>query len=252
MAFRFRLDVSRCIGCRACEVACVTANDLNPAYSRNWVPYLEAGDDMNSRAVFAPYLCAHCEKPPCVPACPTGASYKADDGRVLVDKKLCIGCGLCVPACPYQARFLEPKSGKLDKCTLCVDRVGAGLAPACFEVCPAGARTFEETFIRDGRETRVTVGAVDGVDAGRPTTADVDPGPRFVYSGLAPDLDLVALMRRPHADPVPAAFWRNAAGGLVQGLGFAALLAMGGMVGLRALRGRIGKVKKEVEHVRPE
>jgi Fe-S-cluster-containing dehydrogenase component len=247
MSFRFRIDVSRCIGCRACEVACVTANDLNPTHARNWVPHLEEDSSSKAHATFAPYLCAHCEDAPCVASCPTGASYKAEDGRVLVDKDLCIGCGLCVPSCPYEARFVEPISNKLDKCTLCEGRVQHGEAPACFDVCPAGARHFEETLVRDGEEVTVRVGDPMTLDVGTEAIAlvtdDVDPKPRLELSGRPRDLALVRTKRSPIlAAAIPSTVWKGGGGLLVQGLGAMSALAMASMVGLQALRRRKEKV----------
>ena len=245
MPFSFRIDISRCIGCRACEVACVTANDLEPERSRNWVPYLEADRSARAHATYAPYLCHHCEEPPCVPACPTGASFQAVDGRVLVDRDLCIGCAMCVPACPYEARYVEPRTTKLEKCTLCEGRVPAGLAPACFDVCPAGARHFDEHV--EGARDRVAVGDPDAADPGheviRLATDEVDPRPRLRISGRREDLDLLVRDRPPRAGAaVPSRLWREGVGWLVQGIGLAAVAAMAGMIGLRALRRRRGEV----------
>lgn len=248
MSFEMRLDVSRCIGCRACEVACVTANDLPPAHSRNWVDHLEASGAVRARATFVPHLCAHCEEPPCVPACPTGASYQADDGRVLVDRALCIGCGMCVPACPYDARHVEPETNELEKCTLCEGRVRAERPPACFEVCPAGARHV--AF--DGAPA-VSVGDPERLDPGtraeKLVTAEVDPGPRLSFSGTPDDLALLRARRPPRqSGPVAGAIWRNGAGWLVQGLGVAAAAAMAGMIGLRAIRGRLARPAAADDH----
>ncbi len=243
MTFEFRLDISRCIGCKACEVACVTANDLDPRNARNWVPHLEDSTVTNGATTFAPYLCHHCEDAPCVDACPTGASFTADDGRVLVDHDLCIGCGLCVTPCPYDARYIAPDSQKIEKCTLCESRVHHGQAPACFEVCPAGARTFREIVEIDGVTTEIAVGDVDAVDADHDeiqlVTDQVNPHPVLRFSGLADDLDLLTTLKPPLDRRSPTeSIWRGGGAKAMVGIGFASAAVMGTMVGLRALRDR--------------
>jgi len=82
------------------------------------------------------------DDPPCVEVCPVKATYKREDGIVLVNPTLCIGCGTCVNACPYDARYLNPVSHTADKCTFCVERVDQGLLPACVTTCVGRARIF--------------------------------------------------------------------------------------------------------------
>jgi len=102
-----------------------------------------------NRTVYFPKSCMHCEDAPCVPVCPTGASYKREeDGIVLVNAEACIGCKLCSWACPYGAREYDEDVGVMKKCTLCVDRIynenipKEKREPACVSTCPAGARHF--------------------------------------------------------------------------------------------------------------
>jgi Fe-S-cluster-containing dehydrogenase component len=112
------------------------------------------------KAFFVPKLCNHCTHPACVQVCPTGATYKTDDGVVLIDHNYCIGCQYCVQACPYGARFFNERKQVSDKCTWCYHRITKGLQPACVEVCPVGARIFGDLkdkqspisqFIRNNR-----------------------------------------------------------------------------------------------------
>ena len=109
-----------------------------------------------------PKSCLHCEHAACVTVCPTGASYKrAEDGIVLVDEALCIGCGLCAWACPYGARELDADQGVMKKCTLCIDRIyNLNLAeedriPACVRACPTGARHFGDLADPDSAASRL-------------------------------------------------------------------------------------------------
>jgi Fe-S-cluster-containing dehydrogenase component len=115
----------------------------------NRVHSFEAGEGAKGRTVHFPKSCLHCDNAACVTVCPTGASYKrAEDGIVLVDEDICIGCGLCAWACPYGARELDPLAGVMKKCTLCVDRIYAEdlpegeREPACVRTCPTHARHF--------------------------------------------------------------------------------------------------------------
>lgn len=158
------IDLDTCVGCQACVTACRSWNDqgqggplaeLEPYGAKpegawlNRVHSYEADDGGSGRTVHFPRSCLHCAEPACVTVCPTGASYKRqDDGIVLVDAALCIGCGLCAWACPYGARELDPVAGVMRKCTLCVDRIynehlpATERQPACVLACPTGARHF--------------------------------------------------------------------------------------------------------------
>ena len=158
------IDLDTCVGCHACAVNCKEWNtgghhaplpDHDP-YGKNpdgvWfnrIHSYEAGCGSSSRTVNFPRSCLHCEQPQCVTVCPTGASYKrAEDGIVLVNTDICIGCKLCSWACPYGAREFDEDEGVMKKCTLCIDRIynealpEAEREPACVASCPSRARHF--------------------------------------------------------------------------------------------------------------
>jgi Fe-S-cluster-containing dehydrogenase component len=162
------VQIDKCIGCGKCVEACKIENDVpeEPYYFRTWVeryviyadgevsvdspnggidgfPPLE-NDEGILRTFFVPKLCNHCENPPCVQVCPVGATFKSQDGVILVDEDYCIGCRYCIQACPYGARFLDPRTHTADKCTFCYHRITKGLLPACVEICPTQARIFGE------------------------------------------------------------------------------------------------------------
>ena len=150
------IDTRRCIGCHACTVACKAEFDVPLGSNRSWVEYVEKGDYPNVSRNFLPRLCNHCSSPNCVSVCPTGATYKREeDGIVVVDPDICIGCKYCIQACPYDARFLNPVTGAADKCDFCLHRVSQGLAPACVETCIGRARIFGDINNPDSEISRM-------------------------------------------------------------------------------------------------
>ncbi len=172
----FIVDLRRCIGCRACTVACKAEFGVPLGAFRAAVYEEVKGKFPNSEKLFLPKLCNHCDGnkedgiPPCVKICPEypkgqkvfitaegkkvryryGATYKRADGLILWDNTLCIGCGKCIDKCPYGARAWdkglmagkEPSKHAITKCTLCQHRLDQGVAPACVNNCPAKARIF--------------------------------------------------------------------------------------------------------------
>ncbi|NQV55954.1 MAG: 4Fe-4S dicluster domain-containing protein [Rhodospirillales bacterium] len=137
------IDTRRCSGCQACSVACKAEFDVPLGATRSWVEYVEKGIFPNATRSFLPRLCNHCSEPLCVSVCPTGATYKREeDGIVVVDADVCIGCKYCLQACPYDARFINAKTGTADKCDFCLHRVKEGVVPACVNTCEGKARIF--------------------------------------------------------------------------------------------------------------
>ena len=136
----FCVDLGRCIGCNACVVACKEFRGLGPAVARRVV------HDLPEDLVSSPlrnYLsigCNHCDDPGCMAHCPTGAYTKRDeDGIVLHDKDVCVGCRLCAWACPYNVPCFDEEAGVMDKCDLCYERQAEGYEPYCVESCPLSA-----------------------------------------------------------------------------------------------------------------
>lgn len=151
------IDTNKCAtGCTDCVTACHEENGVsghgNPRTDAQWIRKVKLTDQTTGHVQSLPLMCQHCEHPPCVDVCPTGASMKREDGIVLVDKHICIGCRYCMMACPYKARSFiheqitnqKPHSprgiGTVESCTLCVhrvDAVGGPQTPACVEACNA-------------------------------------------------------------------------------------------------------------------
>ena len=166
--FAIAVDRHRCIGCTTCVLSCKMQN--NVPMGMLWNRVLTEGCDAFDGAVgtypnlsraYLPIACQHCENPACLRVCPTGATYKDDKGRVEIDYDKCIGCRMCMAACPYNARVfnweepvrdpdfdygdkdvpVRPK-GVAEKCTLCKERTDRGDEPMCVVCCPTKARTF--------------------------------------------------------------------------------------------------------------
>ncbi len=125
-----------CIGCRACEIACKDKNGLPPGPRFRRVMYIEGGSYPNVYAYKVNMSCNHCERPACLPTCPTGAIFKRKkDGIVDIDSSLCIGCRRCEAACPYGAPQFDPVDNLVKKCNMCVDEIDAGRKPYCVMAC---------------------------------------------------------------------------------------------------------------------
>lgn len=139
------VDLDSCIGCHSCAVVCKQENNVGLGTYYNKVLTIgPTGAYPDLQMYYLSVSCQHCDNPECVSVCPTGASYKREDGIVLVDHSKCIGCQYCVMACPYGVRTYDQgrDKGVIEKCTMCAHRVDAGDVPACVFHCPGKARKF--------------------------------------------------------------------------------------------------------------
>lgn len=165
MSYGFTIDLEKCVGCHGCSVACKSANGTPPGVFRSNVVRGSEGVYPDAKRTIRPMLCMLCENPACAAVCPTGAtSVREEDGIVLIDKDVCIGCKTCMEACPYGARYLvESEDGyfgselneyetvayedvqklTVDKCDVCLEHSETGEPdPVCVKACMAEARIF--------------------------------------------------------------------------------------------------------------
>lgn len=183
------ISLDRCMGCNTCSTVCKMQN--NVPMGMLWNRVLTEGCEVADGAVgtypdlsrtYLPLACQHCESPACLRVCPTGATYKDDKGRVEIDYDKCIGCRMCMAACPYNARVFNwndprrdpdfdygdkdvPVRGKgvMEKCTLCKERTDRGDEPMCVKCCPARARTFGDLDDPDSEISKLVVARKAGV-----------------------------------------------------------------------------------------
>ena len=146
--YAMAIDLNRCVNCKACNAACKETNAVPIGHFRNWVTRKQSSRLTEENGApshdfyYQPMQCQHCDNPECVTVCPTGASVKMDDGTVQIDVEACIGCQMCMSACPYGVRYLDEERGVVDKCTLCHDRVAQGELPQCVVNCVGMAKWF--------------------------------------------------------------------------------------------------------------
>ncbi len=137
--YAFKMDAAKCIGCRTCTMACKNYNQLLPQIQwRKVYPLAENIYPHRERAFYS-LACNHCEKPACHQACPTNSYTKREDNIVVHNQDTCIGCTNCVRACPFGAPQYNPVEKRVEKCSMCVERLDAGLMPACVKGCPVKA-----------------------------------------------------------------------------------------------------------------
>lgn len=145
MVYSLFVDLDRCIGCYACEVACKQEHNL-PIGPR-WVRVVQDGPREIPGGLhldFYPRMCKHCEDPKCAEVCPEKAISKRTDGPVLIDLDLCTGCKACVEGCSFGLMDFDQEAGKASKCDLCTERLMNNLQPSCVAFCPGKALIFRE------------------------------------------------------------------------------------------------------------
>jgi formate dehydrogenase iron-sulfur subunit len=155
------IDVSKCTGCRGCQLACKQWNSQPAKQTENYGTYQNPPDlqantwtlirfqEVEEKGGKLKWLfrkdgCMHCTDAACVKVCPSGALHTTDFGTVALNRELCIGCKECVSACPFNIPRYDRKTDKIYKCDLCLSRIKADLIPACAKACPTGAVTFGE------------------------------------------------------------------------------------------------------------
>lgn len=131
----FEVDLSKCVGCRACEMACARQHSEAEKSFRH-VERVGGGERPQG---FLTLGCNHCASPECIRVCPENCYDKLRNGVVIQHSERCVGCGRCVGACPYEAPHINAKTGKAEKCDFCLDRLKEGKKPVCVELCPVGA-----------------------------------------------------------------------------------------------------------------
>ena len=175
------INLDRCVGCHTCALSCKMQNNVPEGmlWNRVLTEGCERFDSAegtypNLSRTYLPLACQHCENPACERVCPTGATYKDDKGRVEIDYDKCIGCRMCMAACPYNARTFnwndpvratgagygdarvpERTRGVMEKCTLCKERTDEGDEPMCVRCCPADARIFGDLDDPDSAVSRL-------------------------------------------------------------------------------------------------
>ena len=179
MQYGMMIELDKCVGCQACVTSCKQRWDTGPGAARDWVFQYEQGTRESGLGLtFYPGLCMHCEDHPCTTDCPSGATYADENGVVVVDRDVCIGCGNCISMCPYGARHADSEQGIVEKCNFCAPYVARGDPPACVSTCLAGCRTFGD--LDDPKSDLVQL--IKRRGAKPLTTPEVQVGPKVHYA----------------------------------------------------------------------
>ncbi len=172
--YRFHFDMTACVGCHCCEVACNEQNG-NPADVK-WrrVGEMETGAFPNTLQLFNSMSCNHCIDPACLNGCPTNSYIKLENGIVFHEDESCIGCQYCTWNCPYEVPVFNEERGIVTKCHMCVDKLELGQTPACVQACPAGAIEIEvvdkDEWIRNDMAKEGVAPHLPDISITKPTT----------------------------------------------------------------------------------
>jgi formate dehydrogenase iron-sulfur subunit len=238
------IDISKCIGCKACQVACMEWNDLRDEVGTNHGIYdnpIDLTDKSWTVMRFSEVEiekgklewlirkdgCMHCADPGCLKACPApGAIVQYSNGIVDFHEENCIGCGYCITGCPFNIPRISKKDSKAYKCTLCSDRVSVGLEPACVKTCPTGALVFgsKEDMIHHAEERIVDLKSRGFQNAGLYDPPGVG-GTHVMYVLQHADMPEIynGLPKDPQISPM-VALWKGALKPILSfGLGLVAL-----------------------------
>lgn len=198
------IDLAKCDGCGTCSKACAKMHFVPP--DRQWIKVLRVKDSEDTVPYYFPQPCYQCDNPPCTKVCPVDATFKRQDGIVLIDNDRCIGCRMCMAACPYNARSfnwgppVEPdeaqeheyspergmprKMGTVEKCDFCPDIAAQGKLPPCTDVCPMGAIYYgdeNEDAVTNGKGETVRFEKLLEDHAGYQHRAELGTKPRVHY-----------------------------------------------------------------------
>jgi Fe-S-cluster-containing dehydrogenase component/formate-dependent nitrite reductase membrane component NrfD len=189
MRLSFVIDHSRCIGCHACSLACKAEHDVPIGSYRTWVKYVEKGSFPHVRRFFTVLRCNHCDDAPCMTICPVTALFSRSNGIVDFDRDACIGCKACMQTCPYDALYVHPDRGTVEKCNFCAHRVENEMEPPCSTVCPTEAIVvgdIDDTASRVSRLIATKKVSVRKPEKGtRPKVFYIDGEPSALTPGVA-------------------------------------------------------------------
>lgn len=263
MAKAIKFDSTRCIACRACQVACkkwwelkAESTTLSAAKGSEWtnppdltprtwvlVKFVGLGEGENFSWKFVQERCMHCQNPTCRNVCPVGAITKHEDGPVIINIDRCIGCKYCIAVCPFMIPRYDPGTNKVYKCTMCPDRIRDGMEPACVQVCPSDALEFgeREDMLAKATEKRDKInGYIYGDDENEGTSV-------FIITDLPPEQLGYHKVGKTQPLVMEIKDLIEPAGGLIT------LAVIGGMVGLSYVAHRREKAEEvEAEKIEAE